>query len=414
MATIYDDLLGYSQEALHLAALNTIEDDVDKRKGAPIWDATAPAAWLVAKCFDVLYQVAMQSRVQTATGEYLDLCAAQSKIYRLNASPAKWEIMVKPDDVTLDVRMPSTPGTKFVSSNGLGLLYEVIEQISPGRYVMECATPGAIAGSDFGPLHEQPVAHALESVSFVNPAIDGGRNAETDAEFRMRWWSIARARTYGGNFYDYKTWVLSLFAQEGGYNFDAFFFFPAWEGGGTVKIVPTSKTSLGEVDLASPSAIGALKQWLDPTGLDGKGAGYAPVGHEVTVATALRVAVNVSANITFYGTNTMTPELQSRIVASINRYFENARKSVATGLNSNFSQSYVLKIVRSGLQAAIIQTQNDIIQGATVVFGPTDPGHSVETIELVLDCGIASVGANFWEGTGVRLPFLGTATITSA
>ena len=50
-----------------------------------------------------------------------------------------------------------------------------------------------------------------------------------------------------------------------------------------MKIVPTiADAQNGACSIPDALAIDALKQWLDPVGDDGFGAGYAPVGHAVT------------------------------------------------------------------------------------------------------------------------------------
>ena len=358
--TIYDNLRNYTFESLHTEALNQVADDVDKREGSVVFDMTAPAAVNIAKCFDVLYQVAMQSRIQTATGEYLDLCASQNKIYRNNATHAKWRIHIEPQDIELAVRSGSIQGTRFISTNGLNFLYEVIASENDGNYIVECLTAGAEGGRDFGELEESPIVDELESVEFVK-CIDGGQDVETDAAFRMRWWSIANSKGYGGNFYDYQTWILTECGQvSGGYQFDGFFIFPAWEGGGTVKLVPTIKTADGSYLPADIAAVNALKAWLDPESVTGQGAGMAPVGHRVTVECADVKTIDVDISVTMVAGVSLTSALVTKIQNAVKTYFEAQRAECATVSGDSFPYSYECLLSISAIEAAVHAQSADI------------------------------------------------------
>lgn len=356
---IYDNLTKYTFESLHTEALNQVADDVDKREGSVVFDMTAPAAVNIAKCFDVLYQVAMQSRIQTATGEYLDQCASQNKIYRNRATPAKWRIHVEPLDAELTVRAEGVQGTRFISTNGLNYTYEVITKETDGDYIVECLTAGADGGRDFGELEETPIVHELDSVAFVK-CLDGGQDEETDAAFRMRWWSIANNKGYGGNFYDYQTWILTDYAQDGGYQFDGFFIFPAWNGGGTVKIVPTIKTDEGAYMPTDAAAAAALKAWLDPEPVTGQGAGMAPVGHKVTVDTAQTIIIDVNISVTMIAGNELTATIITKIQNAVRSYFEDQRGQVATILGDTFPYSYNVLIAISAIEGAAHNQSTEI------------------------------------------------------
>ena len=359
MENIYDGLRQYTYESLHTEALNLVAEDVDKREGSVVFDMTAPAAWNIAKCFDVLYQVAMQSRIQTATGEYLDLCASQNKIYRNRATHAKWRIHVEPMDVELTVRADGVQGTRFISTNGLNYIYEVITKESDGDYIVECLNAGAEGGRDFGELEERPIVHALESVEFVK-CLDGGQDEETDAAFRMRWWSIAKNMGYGGNFYDYQTWILTDYAQDNGYQFDGFFIFPAWDGGGTVKIVPTIKTDDGGYMPTDTASASALKDWLDPEPVTGQGAGKAPVGHKVTVETAETVSIDVHIVVTMIGGSPLTEIVISKIQSAVRAYFEAQRGRAATTKSDGFPYAYSALIAVSAIESVAHNQSGDI------------------------------------------------------
>ncbi len=395
---IYDNLTKYTFESLHTEALNQVADDVDKREGSVVFDMTAPAAVNIAKCFDVLYQVAMQSRIQTATGEYLDLCASQNKIYRNRATPAKWRIHVEPLYVELTVRDDGVQGTRFISTNGLNYTYEIITKENDGDYIVECLKAGADGGRDFGELEETPIEHELDSVAFVK-CLDGGHDEETDAAFRMRWWSVANNRGYGGNFYDYQTWILTDYAQEGGYQFDGFFIFPAWNGGGTVKIVPTIQTDEGAYMPTDSAAATALKAWLDPEPVTGQGAGMAPVGHKVTVETAETIVVDVNISITMIGGNELTAIVVTKIQSAVRSYFEAQRGETAIVLGDSFPYSYSVLIAISAIESV---THNQSTEIASVSVSLIADG-----IEYTTDYAIAYDAYHT-----ILLPVAGEITVT--
>ena len=395
---IYDNLTKYTFESLHTEALNQVADDVDKREGSVVFDMTAPAAVNIAKCFDVLYQVAMQSRIQTATGEYLDQCASQNKIYRNRATPAKWRIHVEPLDVELTVRAEGVQGTRFISTNGLNYTYEIITKETDGDYIVECLTAGADGGRDFGELEETPIDHELDSVAFVK-CLDGGQDEETDAAFRMRWWSIANNKDYGGNFYDYQTWILTDYAQDGGYQFDGFFIFPAWNGGATVKIVPTIQTNDGAYMPTDATAAAALKAWLDPEPVTGKGAGMAPVGHKVTVEVADTVVVDVNISVAMIGGNELTETIITKIQNAVRVYFEAQRGDAATILGDAFPYSYRVLIAISAIEGA---THNQSTEIASVAVSLV-----VDEVEYTTDYTMV-----YDANHAIRLPVVGDISVT--
>ncbi len=391
--TIYDDLTKYTFESLHTEALNSVSDDVDKREGSVVFDMTAPAAMIIAKCFDVLYQVAMQSRIQTANGDYLDLCASQNKIYRNQATPAKWRIHVEPIDAELPI------GTQFISTNGMNFVYEIIAIEEDGDYIVECQTDGVEGGRDFGELEEIPIEHDLKRVEFVN-CIDGGKDKETDSDFRMRWWSIVRSKGYGGNFYDYQTWVLTDYAQDVGYNFDGLFIFPAWNGGGTVKIVPTIMSDgLGYLPPDS-AAITALKNWIDPEPETGHGAGKAPVGHKVTVEAPITKSFNVSMTIKMDTGTVLTDLLKSKIQSAIIKYFEQQRGECVTTLGDSYPFSYDLTISFSALDY-VIHAQSVDIDSVTSLM-----------LETASEIYSGDITMHFDSEHDIELPITGTFDIS--
>ena len=274
---VYDDLDKYTQAALLQTALNAARDDVDKREGSIMYDALAPLAFLVGKVLEVFKSIAENADIQTAQGEALDWAASQFGIYRTEAVAAVREAQATPDGIELEV------GETFKTDAGLGLVWKCTEVLTGGKIVLQCQAPGADGGADYGELTPQAAKDGLRSLVFVNTR-SAGADAETDAACRIRFWRELQRESYGGNFADYQKWIFTLFAQQpNGAAIKGAAIFPAWDGGGTVKIVPYSETEGSALDAPTAETLAALKTYLDPEPLDGKGAGVAPIGHAVTV-----------------------------------------------------------------------------------------------------------------------------------
>ena len=148
---------------------------------------------------------------------------------------------------------------------------------------MQCETPGADGGADYGELTPEENKDGLQSLVFVSTR-NAGKDAETDQAFRVRFWRELQRESYGGNFADYQKWLFTEFSEQpNGAEIKGAAIFPAWDGGGTVKIVPYISTEQSVIDAPTPETLEALKEYLDPEPLEGKGAGVAPIGHKVTI-----------------------------------------------------------------------------------------------------------------------------------
>jgi uncharacterized phage protein gp47/JayE len=274
---VYDGLDRYTQTALLQTALNAARDDVDKREGAIMYDALAPLAFLAAKLIEVMKGVAEGADIQTAQGDELDWAASQFGVYRIEATAAVREAQADPQDAEIAV------GTAFKTEAGLGLEWECTEILDNGKIVVQCRTPGRDGGADYGQLAPIEGIDGLRSLTFTDTR-SPGTDAETDADLRIRFWRELQRESYGGNFADYKKWVFTKFLEEAnGAAIRGMGFFPAWQGGGTVKIVPYVQTDAHALDTPTPETLDALKDFLDPEPVTGMGAGLAPVGHSVTI-----------------------------------------------------------------------------------------------------------------------------------
>lgn len=274
---VYDSLDKYTQTALLQTALNAARNDVDKREGSIMYDALAPLAFLAGKLVEVFKGVAENADIQTAQGDALDWAASQFGIYRNDAVTAVREAQATPAEITFNV------GDTFTTNAGLGLKWKCSEVLEAGKIVLQCETPGADGGADYGELTPEENKDGLQSLVFGSTR-NAGKDAETDQAFRIRFWRELQRESYGGNFADYQKWLFTEFSEQpNGAEIKGAAIFPAWNGGGTVKIIPYISTEQSVIDTPTPETLDALKEYLDPEPLEGKGAGVAPIGHKVTI-----------------------------------------------------------------------------------------------------------------------------------
>ena len=66
---IGDNLEQYTYKYLMSQALSFVDDSLDKREGSIIYDALAPACYVLAGYYMQLYQVVKNSFAVTATGK---------------------------------------------------------------------------------------------------------------------------------------------------------------------------------------------------------------------------------------------------------------------------------------------------------------------------------------------------------
>lgn len=306
---IYDSLDKYTQATLLQTALNAARNDVDKREGSILYDALAPLAFLAGKLIEVLKGIAENSDIQTAQGEYLDWAASQFGIYREEATAAVREAHATPTSIVFKL------GDTFKTDDGMGLVWECTEVLDNGVIVLQCKTAGSGGGADYGELTPQTSKDGLQSLVFVVTR-SAGHNAESDAEFRLRFWKELQRESYGGNFADYQKWLFTKFAQEqNGAALKAVSFFPVWNGGGTIKIIPFIETDQDALAAPSESTLAALKMYLDPEDDEGKGAGVAPIGHAITIEAPIFEEWEISAAVRLKKGQTEMSETDAKAAA---------------------------------------------------------------------------------------------------
>lgn len=348
---LYDELSKYTSTALLRTALNAARNDVDKREGGILYDALAPLCFVVAQLIQQLKVVLHNTEIQTAQGEYLDRVASQYAITRRAATASVRLAQADPVDCVITV------GTAFKTTNGLGLLWEVTANNGDGIYTLTCQTAGADGGRDYGALDAVEPLADLNSLVFTQ-TLNEGLDVESDDDFRIRIWQEIQRKSYGGNFADYMTWVFNDFAvSPNGAAITGISFFPVWNGGGTVKIVPfVSNSSTGELFTEPPQLVlDNLKAFIDPEPDEGLGAGVAPVGHSVTIEAPDIADWHITAEVELYAGQTLTEDIINDARADVMAAIDEARKDALTLADGEFPRAneYIFKVYALDITKAI-------------------------------------------------------------
>lgn len=244
--------------------LGHVREDVDKREGSVIWDATAAVAYSLAEMYFCLANYPDLLLPDTAVGEYLERFAVLFGIERKPAVCAVRQVTAA-GHISVGSRWQSEETT-----------YVVTECTADGEYTAVCEQPGTVGNQYSGVL--QPIHNKTEITAMLGKIIFPGSDAETDDALRDRLFQKIRRPSIGGNANDYYNWAMSC-AGVG-----AARVFPLAEGPGTVKVVLADEAG-------RPVETGIAEQT----------AAYIesvrPVGASVTVVPAQEKQVNVTARI---------------------------------------------------------------------------------------------------------------------
>lgn len=343
---IGDNLEQYTYKYLMSQALSFVDDSLDKREGSIIYDALAPACYVLAGYYMQLYQVVKNSFAVTATGEWLDQRVKESGITRREATAA-----VKRADFTDDAGQAAVVriGTRWstVSSTNpityrVTAQYEQNDASVAGAYELTCETLGTIGQEYTGPIIPVDFVKGVAAATMSTTLIPG-RDAETDDELRERYFDQMSAKAFGGNISDYRNKTREIIGVGD------LQIYPVWNGGGTVKlsIVDTAFRA------ASNEFVQEVQNLIDPvnaSGVQGDGLGIAPIDHKVTVVAPEEVTVNITASIVLqvpYEVGQVQPAVEQAIEA----YMVELRHDWAT---PNEFNEYALSVYTSRITAAIV------------------------------------------------------------
>lgn len=314
-----------TQEGILRRMLERVSALLDKREGAIIYDATAPASIELQNLYIALDTVLRETFADTASLPYLELRTRERGISRRPASCAQALGEYSPPELEIPL------GARFSCET---LNYEVIQRLGPGQLRLCCESPGTAANGNYGILIPIEYIPGLQTAQLTQLLIPG-QEAEDAESLRQRYFASLRSQAFGGNVADYLEKVGAI-AGVGGvkvypvWNRDIV---PAsltpseavqcWAQAQLPKLPEPQKSWLGAVykaalekkltvggcvrivvqaaDLNAPTALflDEIQTAIDPTQNAGEGLGIAPIGHVVKVEGVQPVTVDITAQLTY-------------------------------------------------------------------------------------------------------------------
>lgn len=274
---MYED---QTYEKILARSLERVATDVDKREGSVVMNSVAPASAEFANIYVLMDAIIENGYADTAIRKYLIQRCKERGITPHEATKAilkgKFNMEI-PLESRFNLNELNYQAIAFIESAD-GFFY----------YQMECETAGTQGNKFFGELSSiEYIDKDLEGelVELLIPAED-----EEDTEtLRARYLNSFGVSAFGGNIQDYKEKTNALDGVGG------VVVVPVWNGGGTVKLIIIDS----EYNVASETLVEAVQEAIDPPP-QGTGSGIAPIGHTVTVVSAVEKSVEVYCRLTFY------------------------------------------------------------------------------------------------------------------
>lgn len=376
----YEEILG--------RMLSRVPDKLDKREGSVIFDAHSPAALELQRLYVELNTLIAESYADSASREPLIRRCKERGITPYEATKALLKGAFTP--TTIDVT-----GKRF---NIGAVNYTVLSKIKDGEYQVQCESPGAGGNQLLGAMIPIEYIDGLETAELTELLVPGEDEEDTEA-LRKRYFRSFNEKAFGGNVQDYlektnaipgvgstkvtgvwggdirpaelipsaavKSWYEGAIGKMSG---EAATWLKSVYAAASEKKLTTSGTVLltilnSDYNAASETLIQKVQNAIDPPKDAGEGYGLAPIGHMVSVKSAVEVAVAVTTNITFdtgYGWS----NLQNAINEAVKGYLLDLRKAWAE------STHIVVRI--SQIETRILGVKGVVDVGETKINGVED------------------------------------------
>lgn len=356
--------------------LDSVPEDIDTREGSVIYDALAPAATALAEQALNMANIVRQTYISTADGQFLDYKAAEQGTSRKTATHAKLNAKTTGSDgqpcKTVEV------GDEFSSIGATPITYTVTEVDADYGLILEAQTPGTDGNAYTGQILPVTANDDLNYAEITAVAVPA-RDQEDDETLRARLLEASPWLAYGGNVEDYEemaTTVPGVGAVQ---------VYPAWNGGGTVKLVVVDNDYMP----ASGELLKEAKEQIDPD--SGSGYGLAPIDHNVTVVAPSKLTVDVTCSVTV-DTKTTVPVVRSLAQTAIEAYFQTLRRKWAT-VDSSTGRGYSLTVYRARILATILNISGVVSADLPLLNG--------KPADMILT----------FDNETSQLPVLGTVTL---
>ncbi|UQS85824.1 baseplate J/gp47 family protein (plasmid) [Apilactobacillus apisilvae] len=305
-----------------------------------MYDALAPAAHKLAEQQVDMANLVKQSHIATANSEFLDWFAQDKGTERDVSTYAK--VTAKVLDENNNAVTNIDIGDRFASIGDEPIFYTVIAINSDSSVLLQSESVGSTANSYIGQIQPATPNDSINWAEITEISVPA-KDEESDESLRSRLLSPNQYINYGGNVNDYKA-MLDNIKDVG-----AVQIYPAWQGGGTVKLVILDNN----LNPATSTLLNEVKVTVDPVTDSGLGYGLAPIGHQVTVTTPELFDVNVNVKVTTDGKIGLDI-LNNEIKSAIQNYFNDLRKK--WDKDNNFK--YEMTIYRSQIMAIVLQLEH--------------------------------------------------------
>lgn len=356
--TIGSYLEVFTKEYLLEMALQEINNEIDKRQGAIIYDTLSIFCAKMADVFVELKQIVDQAYIIDATKEEnIDYRAAERGVYR--------EVATKAERLGTFLYADGAPATvpigalfSTIDENRQNIInFKVIKNhvvddvIVPGNYVLECQTAGTAGNTYYGeilPLTDIDTLGSAMLTTVLTPA----RDKETSESVKERYFATFNVEAFGGNLADYKQYMKEF------------------DGVGQSQIYPrTSKEDktivISCIDPSnqpiSTEYQNTIEQTLDPENFykngnntKGLGLGVVPIGHYVTVTAPNETVLNIDIEA-ILGNTAYLPTVQENVKANIQGYVKQIQDQWADGDGEYKSIIYHNQVLASAIRAEGIQ-----------------------------------------------------------
>lgn len=267
-------------DKIHQNMLDNISDTYQKTQGFPVWDLLRAVALGLKRLWDKLFLIEYKQDIDNLEGAELDKIIYQrTGLKRRNAVKAVGNVTIVNGNSFIAV------GDLFETENGVQFKAVENKPVFDGETVAVEAVEAGIAGNvPAGCITQMPVT--LPNISKITNAepMSGGYDAESDDDYRQRYYEYLQIPATAGNKYHYVKWAKEVDGVK------AVKVVPCWNGKNTVKVYVVGN----DYKPASESLIEAVQEHIDPN-QSGEGLGTAPIGAVCTVVSAeqLDIAVNV-------------------------------------------------------------------------------------------------------------------------
>lgn len=335
-------------EILDRALSNELLTDMDKREGSIAYNTLAPVCLELAEAYIKMDILENQLSLLTATGTNLDNRAYEQGMAREQETQAErigtfkkyqtdenGEYVKDEDGNKILIDMDIDEGSRFVSSDDSSIIYEFTGKNDDGENILKCETYGTVGNEYVGtilPLTAIPDLVEAKITSTYTPAQD----TESDDELRTRVVNKLNSLSFGGNIDAYIEKVSSI---DGVGTCKVF---PAWQYNGSVLLSVVDSS----YDPITESFAERIKEEIDPEESSGRGVGFAPIGHYVTITTPVKSDVKVQFHIDL-DANITAENIQEECEEKVEGYFRLVRHE--------FAQDKILGIYRARIIDAILE-----------------------------------------------------------